>query len=61
MAQFKVGDVVRLKSGGPPMTVAIPGEDIYCHWFLGSQQQHGSFPPEALELVEENEAKSRGA
>lgn len=32
--EFKVGDVVRLKSGGLKMTIAtIDGKDIYCKWF----------------------------
>jgi uncharacterized protein YodC (DUF2158 family) len=34
MAQFNVGDTVRLKSGGPTMTVGetVNGK-LSCHWF----------------------------
>ena len=52
---FKVGDVVRLKSGGPKMTVravdtdATSGEvTIYCDWFAGTTAHHEYFPPDAL-------------
>lgn len=33
MSQFKVGDVVELKSGGGPMTiVTINGDKATCEW-----------------------------
>lgn len=32
--EFKAGDVVQLKSGGPPMTVvAADGTGVQCRWF----------------------------
>lgn len=35
MSEFKEGDVVRLKSGGPAMTVksVLSGGALECHWF----------------------------
>jgi uncharacterized protein YodC (DUF2158 family) len=40
MAEFKPGDVVKLKSGGPAMTIAkygkySDGEKALCEWFDG--------------------------
>jgi uncharacterized protein YodC (DUF2158 family) len=51
---FKAGDIVQLKSGGPKMTVTQAGEDstgaltVWCSWFEGKMQKGGTFPPEAL-------------
>lgn len=51
---FKVGDVVRLKSGGPRMTVTNAGDDmsgrpfVECAWFEGTTALNGAFPPLAL-------------
>ena len=62
---FKPGDVVKLKSGGPNMTVAqrsildtataFPGEEnkIRCTWFAGKKLCDGTFDPEQLVPVEE--------
>ena len=49
---LNVGDVVRLKSGGPAMTVeAIDGPAVRVVWFDEKQQAHReSFPPETLAL-----------
>jgi uncharacterized protein YodC (DUF2158 family) len=39
MAQFKVGDVVQLKSGGPLMTVGeVEGEQVTCEWFADKSE-----------------------
>jgi uncharacterized protein YodC (DUF2158 family) len=58
--QFAAGDVVRLKSGGPPMTVERLGKDsmtqedaVWCVWLekVGGRQvvQRETFPPAVLE------------
>jgi uncharacterized protein YodC (DUF2158 family) len=37
--QFKPGDIVSLRSGGPRMTVAtIDGQSALCEWFSDDQQ-----------------------
>lgn len=57
--QFEIGDVVRLKSGGPTMTVTQVGQKamtgqqaVWCVWFDVKGQQSGDFPPGALEKDE---------
>ena len=62
---FNVGDVVQLRSGGPPMTVrdvdAAPTAhtadvgEIACHWFSGSRLEWGRFSPAELVLLEPTE------
>jgi len=54
--KFKVGDIVRIKSGGPDMTVhsehenSMTGTITYkCQWFAGKKLESGVFPPESLE------------
>jgi len=61
--QFKIGDVVTLRSGGPDMTVdAIlkpedesSGPRIRCYWFEKDKPKRydGEFSPGALVLVGE--------
>lgn len=56
--ELKVGDVVRLKSGGPAMTITVVGErygtpTVWCTWFDQKGSQSGDFPPAALETDEE--------
>jgi uncharacterized protein YodC (DUF2158 family) len=53
----KVGDVVKLKSGGPAMTVevvtkATEGHLVRCVWFDGAEAKRGTFPAAALEDAE---------
>jgi uncharacterized protein YodC (DUF2158 family) len=56
---FKSGDVVRLKSGGPKMTVTNAGTAhmtgeafVECAWFVGTKAETASFPPAALAAVQ---------
>lgn len=51
---FDMGDTVRLKFGGPLMTVlSITEQDCCCMWFgEGAKLEHGRFELEVIELVE---------
>ena len=52
--QFKIGDIVRLKSGGPDMTVnELPDQynGYRCQWFAGKKLERGIFEPDAIQLV----------
>jgi uncharacterized protein YodC (DUF2158 family) len=55
---FRIGDVVKLKSGGPLMTVTNPGSTtgehavVSCSWFDGTTPHASVFPPDTLEIVE---------
>lgn len=62
---FKIGDIVKLKSDGPRMTVTgvdniIFGgtRQVHTAWFTGRKKESASFPCDALELVAE-EAKTK--
>jgi uncharacterized protein YodC (DUF2158 family) len=55
---FEKGDVVVLKSGGPPMTIdSLPNEEKFgkirgeygCKWFKGASEERGSFGGHLLE------------
>lgn len=54
-SKFAVGDIVKLNSGGPEMTVqSLPNSTnshYRCQWFAGKKLESGSFPPDSLELV----------
>ena len=46
----KAGDTVRLKSGGPTMTVTrVENEEAYCVWFEGNKNHDHTFPMLSLE------------
>ena len=51
--KFEIGEIVRLKSGGPKMTVTVVvfGR-VGCTWFDEDDNEHrGSYPRAALERV----------
>lgn len=53
---LQVGNRVRLRSGGPIMTVArvgtgVAGDEVDSTWFDGKKKMKGRFPAAALELV----------
>lgn len=50
---MKTGTLVRLKSGGPVMTVKEVSDDhwISCHWFTEGELNSGSFRQAELEAV----------
>ncbi|MCP3944147.1 MAG: DUF2158 domain-containing protein [Desulfobacteraceae bacterium] len=57
--KYNIGDIVKLISGGPEMTIekVVLQEDAYqakgyrCQWFAGKKLDHGFFPHESLEIV----------
>lgn len=54
MAGVEVGAVVRLKSGGPRMTVRSVGNYnegrlASCDWFVGGEAKQAFFPPTSLQ------------
>ncbi|BFN31043.1 DUF2158 domain-containing protein [Vibrio parahaemolyticus] len=56
---FQTGEIVKLKSGGPDMTVQstanTSGTHFYCQWFAGKKLERGSFPADSLEYVAQDE------
>jgi uncharacterized protein YodC (DUF2158 family) len=58
MADFKPGDLVHLKSGGPIMTVnglEPATQELVCLWFSGDDLERGVFSQAAVAEVEEDE------
>lgn len=52
--EFVVGNIVKLKSGGPEMTVKAVNDDrdyYTCQWFAGKKLEQGIFPGDSLEQV----------
>jgi uncharacterized protein YodC (DUF2158 family) len=55
--KWKTGDVVRLKSGGLPMTVAGPAgvvdpDAVACVWQVGSAEQRHRYHEDMLEAAD---------
>lgn len=58
-AEFNPGDIVKLKSGGPEMTVQEEVTTVsggrsgkyWCQWFAGKKLEKGKFPADSIELV----------
>ena len=49
---FNIGDIVRLKSGGPKMTVTCRASEsigVTCCWFVSDQERRATFPTDALQ------------
>ncbi|RQV96945.1 DUF2158 domain-containing protein [bacterium] len=65
MSEFKVGDIVRLKSGGPDMTIestnSLYSGDYDCQWFAGKKLETGSFKEETLIAVDSKETNGTKA
>lgn len=54
--KFKSGDIVKLKSGGPDMTVQRYDKlnsGYRCQWFAGKKLESGVFPENSVEFVKE--------
>lgn len=56
MAEFQKGDIVKLKSGGPEMTIENIGtynsvEKANCAWFDGKTKESSLFALEAIEKL----------
>lgn len=54
---FEVGDIVKLKAGGPDMAINIFSQyngGYKCQWFAGKKLEEGYFPADSLELVEKD-------
>ena len=58
MEEFKVGEVVQLRSGGPEMTIVREsdpsgGKKSYvCTWFKNDEPKYNTFPAGTLQKVD---------
>lgn len=56
MEDFKVGDIVVLKSGGPDMTVAdVKDQRVFCKWFFKGKYAEQVFKKELLKEADKPE------
>ena len=55
--EFKSGDTVQLKLGGPIMTIKNPNyfDWVLCQWFAGKKLEEGQFSPDSLIRASVNE------
>ena len=55
--KIKQGDVVKLKSGGPEMTVnfIFTDDQCQCAWFQADVMITGKFSPDALMKIDDTE------
>lgn len=55
---YEIGDVVKLRSGGPSMTVTNfgsaygPADDVVCVWFDGNDKKSSTFRPASLAKID---------
>lgn len=56
--EFKIGDLVQLKSGGPTMTItakseydARGGDNVVCTWYIGDERNKEPFDPATLKAA----------
>ncbi|QEW07137.1 YodC family protein [Nitrincola iocasae] len=58
--EFQIGEIVKLKSGGPDMTIKsknnASGTSYICQWFAGKKLEQGIFATESLEYVKKDES-----
>ena len=55
---FSSGNIVRLRSGSPSMTVErTAGRSVDCAWFVDGQLRTGSFDADALTIDEKGSKK----
>ena len=60
--QLEKGMVVRLKSGGPPMTVrVVSGSQAYCEWFTELDRRQGTFEIASLEVMSDSPPEANEA
>lgn len=58
---YQPGDIVKLKSGGPRMTVKgyfrLFGQPdtVECQWFVGGKLNYGKFAEDSLDRVPDDE------
>ena len=55
-----IGQTVRLKSDGPEMTVQAENTNMHneiisysCQWFAGKKLESGRFPPDSLQIIDQ--------